>query len=107
MGYKTCPNCKKEFWIHEMRFPFKDSGGSLSCTNCGTTLHTWGKGTYDYRLEDAEEIRKRQQQKEREEANYPKCDCGVTMVKRESYRGKFFGCARFPRGCNKTIDINE
>lgn len=109
MGWKDCPNpkCGKEFWIEEMRFPFRDSGGSLSCTNCGTKLHSWDKGTYDYRLVEAEVIREQQKRREWEAANYPKCDCGNTMVKRKSGYGEFFGCANYPYGCTKTVNVNE
>lgn len=103
-----CPNCKTEYYLHEIKMPFKDEGGTLHC-KCGTKLYSYPKGTRDYSLEECslyhERLKREQDRIAWEEANYPKCKCGVTMVVRKGAYGEFFGCRRFPNGCNDTKKV--
>jgi predicted Zn finger-like uncharacterized protein len=100
IGWVTCPNCKEEFYIEHIKFPFTDYGSSLECTKCGTTLHSWGKGTDDYNLYTKEQIKKRQEY----EDSLPVCkECGAKMTLRSGQFGEFWGCSRYPH-CKFTQD---
>lgn len=103
-----CSNCKTEFHLHEFRSPFKDEGATLHC-KCGKEIYSYPKGTYYYSIEECsvyrERMAKQEERKKWEEENYPKCECGLTMVKRKGTYGEFFGCSRYPKGCNITKKV--
>lgn len=102
MSLITCSSCSKKYYLEHRKFPFKDNGRVLRC-ECGQELFSYNKGTDDYSLIEIEVYRERERRREEEEAKYPICDCGIKMVPRSGQYGSFFGCAKFPNGCNKTV----
>ncbi|WLR53785.1 hypothetical protein LC048_14820 [Mesobacillus subterraneus] len=98
----SCPECKREYYLNHFKLPFKDDGETLHC-KCGKELYRYGKGTDMYTLEEVGEYRKRMQALEEERSKYPICDCGERMVPREGPYGKFYGCSKYPKGCNKIV----
>lgn len=97
-----CPECKTEYFLNHFKMPFKDEGEKLYC-KCGKELYRYVKGTDSYSLEEVEVYRKRMKALEEERAKYPTCDCGLKMVPRSGPYGNFYGCSKYPRGCNKII----
>ncbi|MDT3497170.1 hypothetical protein NLU03_22970 [Bacillus toyonensis] len=106
MSFINCPVCGKEYYLHHRKTFTRERGESLRCEsgNCNGEVFRYSKGTDDYTLLDARTYRARLQREEEEFSQYPICDCGKRMVPRESYRGKFYGCADFPNGCDKIVN---
>ena len=105
MGWEKCSRCSEEYFIKELKSPMKDSGDSLSCLKCGTELISWGKGTTYYLLNTKEQIQAYEKHKQWEEANYPKCKCGITMSVRTGPYGKFLGVVGFLMDVGKQKNI--
>lgn len=97
----TC-TCGREYFIKGNRYPSKDIGGSLECTECSQKLHSWGKDTRDYSLFTREEIEASVKWEQAIQRIAPKCICGLKMKPTYGAYGWFWGCVRFPHGCNYT-----
>ncbi|MEC0237737.1 hypothetical protein P4H71_25815 [Paenibacillus kribbensis] len=96
-GWIKCVCGEQYFVTHFKRFS-TERGDSLNCPKCNHELGRWGKGTDDYSLSTKAEVEAQIQ----EEAKAPTCGCGMKMVPRIGAYGTFYGCARFPDGCNET-----
>ncbi|MDR4442198.1 hypothetical protein [Bacillus cereus] len=102
MELKTCSSCGKEYYLFHKRNPYNDEGYVFHC-DCGHEIFSYGKGTDDYTLVAVDVYKERLQRIKEEEAKYPICYCGIKMVPQTGPYGKFFGCAKFPNGCKKTV----
>jgi CDGSH-type Zn-finger protein len=97
-----CNSCGTEYVLIHFKLPFKDKGETLYC-KCGQSVFSYDKGTDSYSIEEVSIYRERMRRIEEEKKSYPICDCGKRMVPRTGPYGDFFGCADYPKGCNKTI----
>lgn len=102
----TCDNCGAEYILEHIKFPFKDSGSSVECKVCGRTLYRWGKGTDDYHLIKRSDYEKQLKRQREIEQIAPYCRCGIKMELRYGKYGNFWGCKKYPNGCNQTINAD-